>query len=170
MKVSYYILPVFILVIIIFSIIKKKNAYQSFVLGVSEGMKNSISIFPTMLAMYSAIELIAACGIIDDIFPNMTFPKEFFLQGLFRPFSSQASLSYMVKIYTKYGVDSNISYISSILQGAVDSSVYVMSLYFGACNIVKTKKSFLIGILINLFSFFVCLIIYILLEQNNCYL
>lgn len=162
--ISYFIIPGFLLLIFVFAAIKKVDAYKLFLDGVKDGLKTSLSILPTMLAMYISINLLVASGLIDDLLNFKCIKVEILSQTIFRPFSSQASMSLMLEVFDKYGVDSNAGKLSSIIQGSSDSSVYIMSLYFGAYNIKKTKKSYIMGIIINIFSYLMAIFVYYVIK------
>ncbi len=65
-----------------------------------------------------------------------------------------------IEIMKKYGVDSNIGFISAILQGGNDTTVYVMGLYFGVCGIKKTHHAYIVGIICDLICFILCLLLF----------
>lgn len=158
---SYIILSIFLIVFII-SLIKKNDTYSSFINGVKEGFKTSLKIVPSMFVMYIAINLFKESKIIEDIFKYSKISVDLISQGLFRPLSSSASLSFMIKIYSTYGADSKLGFISSLLQGSVDSSLYIISYYLGTCNIKKSFKCIFISQFVYIIIFTICLIIYLI--------
>ena len=48
-NISYYVILAFILIVLIYSIIKKNNAYESFIHGCKDSMKTGITILPYLL-------------------------------------------------------------------------------------------------------------------------
>ena len=48
-NISYYVIGVFILIVLIFGIVKHSNVYDSFVRGALEQMKEGINIFPFLI-------------------------------------------------------------------------------------------------------------------------
>ena len=69
----------------------------------------------------------------------------------------------MLQIFKEYGVDSNVSFVSSILQGGNDTTIYVMSLYFGVCGIKKTHHAYIVGIICDIICFILCVILFFIL-------
>lgn len=161
-SISYYIILVFILIVILYSTIKKNNTYDSFIKGCFENMKTGINILPYLLSMYMAVIVFKKSGILDDLFSLSNIPAPILLQGVFRPVSSHASLSMMISIINTYGVDSKEGIISSILQGGSDTTVYVMGLYFGYIGIKKTKHAYFVGLLCDFVCFIICLLLFFL--------
>ncbi len=165
MKFSVFILPCFILITLLGALFRKVKAYDSFLQGVRNGLRTCLEIFPTMFGMYIAINMLDRSGFLDEIFSIFGSFKEFITQAFFRPFSSQASLGLMLEVYKKSGPDSPIGLTASVLQGSSDSTIFVMSLYLGAYNIVKTKKAFIYGFFISFLSFLLSLMLYIFLYK-----
>ena len=72
----------------------------------------------------------------------------------------------MLSIFKQYGVDSDVSIVSSILQGGSDTTIYVMGLYFGSIGLKKTKHAYVVGIISDIFCFLLCLIVLFLFFNN----
>lgn len=159
---SYYILPIFLMMIFMFSLKNKSNAYDNFIEGCLEGMKTAFKLFPYILAMYFAIELLSVSHIFQDLLQNIVFiPLELLLQGIFRPLSGNASLVNMLTIYQQYGIDSKEGIISSILQGSTDTTLFIISLYFGSIGIKKTRHVLKTSLLTDFITFIICVLIYL---------
>lgn len=63
-----------------------------------------------------------------------------------RPISGNASLAVLSNIFSKYGTDSYYGFLASVIQGATDTTIYVLALYFASVKIKKTKYSLLVGL------------------------
>ncbi len=162
-SISYYIIIVFILTILVYGIFKKVNVYDCFIEGAKYQMKEGISIFPYLLCMLVAVNAFKACGILNDFIRFSKMPKELFIQGIFRPASSHASLSMMLQIFSEYGPDSKEGMAASILQGGSDTTVYVMGLYFGSIGIKKTRHAYTVGLISDAVCFLCCVVIFLYL-------
>lgn len=162
-NVSYYIILIFVFIVLIFSLFKKNNAYESFISGSKDAMKSGLVILPYLLVMYVAVNVFKASGFLNDLISTNMIPSELLIQGVFRPVSSHASLSMMVSIINTYGVDSKAGFISSVLQGGSDTTVYVMGLYFGYIGIKKTRHSYIVGVISDIICFILCIILFFLI-------
>ena len=160
LNISYYIIAIFVIIVFFNALIKKTNVYEAFINGAFDSLKVGISILPYLLSMYIAVNVFKASGILNDLFVVKNIPNELFIQGIFRPISSHASLSVMLSIFKEYGVDSTVSVISSILQGGSDTTIYVMGLYFGSIGIKKTRHAYFVGLICDLLCFIICIIIF----------
>lgn len=120
------------------------------------------TLFPTYLAMIFGLNIFINSGFLDYILnlinPIFNIPKEIFPLAIIRPISSSASLAYLNNIFNKYGPDSFIGLLGSVIQGSTDTTFYVLTLYFGSIGIKKIRYSLfcslfadLIGIISSLF-------------------
>lgn len=150
--VTDVVLPLFIFVILTVAIFKKIDAYSAFIRGVKEGFNLFNDVFGSMLSMMFAINLLRISGLLDFV---ASLFSRFFIQleptlwamMLFRPFSGTASLAIMIDIFKQFGVDSLSGIMASIIQGSTDTTLYVITLYFGCIGIKKIKNSLIIGLI-----------------------
>lgn len=149
-----YIIPVIVVIIIVYGIYKKVDIFDNFLIGVKEGIKLSISLFPTIFAMIIAINLLLNSGIIMDI--SRLFSKSnnisLFPLAILRSVSGSASLTYLNELFSKYGPDSFIGRLSSVMQGSTDTTIYIISLYFSSVGIKKINYSLIVGLLADFIS------------------
>lgn len=160
---SNYILPIIIFLIVLYGIIKKCNVYDSFINGSKEGINLSLNIFPSILAIIFSSRIFISSGLLEFILktikPIITFPIEVIPIIILRPISSNASLSIMIDIFNKFGVDSYLGILSSVLQGCTDTVFYIISLYFGVVNIKKIKNTLSLSLLVYLIGIITSIII-----------
>lgn len=150
---SIIILPLIVLIIVIYGYKKKINIYDSFLRGVLEGLKTSVSIFPNMIAMIFAVNLLMSSGFIEYIFSFLTpfldkynLSSDILSMAFFRPISGNASLAIMNNIFENFGPDSLMGRLASTLQGSTDTTFYVLALYFGSVGIKKTRYALGVGL------------------------
>ena len=65
----------------------------------------------------------------------------------------------MIDIFNEYGPDSKLGMASSVLQGATDTTFYVLTLYFGSVKVTNYRYSSFIGISSDI----LCLVLSILM-------
>ncbi|WP_281627915.1 spore maturation protein [Traorella massiliensis] len=150
--VTNLILPLFIFLILVVSLIKKIDSYSAFLKGVKEGFLLFNDVFGSMLSMMFAINLLRMSGLLDfiaNIFASSILKIEpsLWAMMLFRPFSGTASLAIMIDIFKYLGVDSFSGIMASIIQGSTDTTLYVITLYFGCVGVKKIKNSMAIGLI-----------------------
>ena len=154
---SIIILPLIVLVIVIYGYKKQVNIYDSFLKGVYEGLKTCVSIFPNIIAMIFAVNLLISSGFVEYIFSFLTpfldkynLSTDIFTMAFFRPVSGNASLAIMNNIFENSGPDSLMGRLASTLQGSTDTTFYVLALYFGSVGIKKTRYALGVGLFADL--------------------
>lgn len=157
-----YLIPIIVIIILIYGIYKKVNIYDEFIIGVEEGLKTSLKIFPTIFTMIIAINVLLKSNLINNItnflspiFNILKFPKELITLSILRPISGSSALVVCNDILKVQGPDSLIGRIASVIQGSTDTTIYIISLYFSSVGIKKIKYSLLVGLLSDL----ICIII-----------
>lgn len=162
MMSNYIILSLFSF-IIIYGFVKKVNIYDSFIEGAKGTVKTIISMFPTLIAFYISLSFLLSSGLIDFIEDNMNFEYGVVLvQSLVRPLSSSASMSIMLECISKYGSDHLITIISTMIHYVSDASIYIITFYFGMYKIKNMDYLLKYGLMINLFSYLVSIILVII--------
>ena len=116
-----------------------------------------LNLFPTFIAMILAINLFIDSGFLDfvlsflkPLFSLIKVPVEILPLAIVRPISGSASLAYLNNIFSVHGPDSFIGLLSSVLQGCTDTTLYVISLYFGSIGIKKIRYSLFAGLCADL--------------------
>lgn len=163
---SNLFIPVIVISIIIYGFIKKINIYDAFVEGAKEGFPMIKNMFPSLLAMILAVNIFKNSDIIDLIFSFLKplflilkLPFEILPIAIMRPLSGSFGLALLNNIYSIYGPDSFISILSSVIQGSSDTTIYIITLYFGTIGIKKIRYALWVGLLADLFMVIVSLII-----------
>ncbi len=162
---SSLIIPLIVLTIIIHGLIHKVSIFDSFITGVKDGLKITLELFPTILAMTISVGVLLKSNIIEGITSYLTpifsffhFPSALLPLAIMRPISGSSSLIIMNNILATYGTDSYIGRIASVIQGSTDTTIYIIGLYFGSIGIRKTKYALPVGLLADL----VCVIVAII--------
>jgi spore maturation protein B len=144
----------------------KVDIYSSFIEGAKEVFPMILSMFPCMLAMIFGVNIFMKSEIVPSLLKNITpilnkwnLPFEIITLGLLRPVSSSSTLAILNSILTKYGPDHFISNLASIIQGSTDTTLYILSLYFGSVGIKKIRYSLLAGLVADLFGFLAAILI-----------
>ena len=152
-QISNYIVPLFVLSIILYAFKRRVNVYESFLKGAKEGLITTFNIAPAVIAMVFAINLFLNSHFLEFVFSYFTpflnkigLPIQVLPMALVRPISGTASLAIMTNIFELYGPDSFVGRLASNLQGCTDTTIYVLALYFGSVKITKTKHALSAGL------------------------
>ena len=164
--ISNMLIPIIMLLIIMYAIKKKVPIYDSFINGAKEGLELGASILPNLIAMLFATNILLKSGIVDSlfillkpIFSILNIPIEVLPMALIRPISGNASFAIMIDLIRTHGVDSFIGRIAATMQGATDTTIYVIALYFGSIGIKKTRYALPVGLLTDFFAIVISIIL-----------
>lgn len=164
---SNFILPLMVLGIVGYGLFKKVDLYDSFVEGSKESFKMSYTIFPNLLAMVVSVNILVDSGILEAIInlliPALKVPIEVVSLMVMRPISGSATLALLNTIYTKYGVDSFYSLLSSTIQGCTDTTLYVIALYYGSIGIKNSRYALKVSLITDVVGISVSLLVCYLL-------
>ena len=93
------------------------------------------------------------------LFNLIKVPIEILPLAIVRPISGSASLAYLNTIFTTHGPDSFIGLLSSVMQGCTDTTMYIITLYFGSIGIKKIRYSMFAGLCADLIGIISSIII-----------
>ena len=149
---SFIIIPIMVLGIIFYGYYKKVDLYSSFIEGAKEGIESAISIFPYTVSMVFAVNIFLHSGFltyifsfVSDLFSN-AIPVSIIPMALLRPISGSASMVIMTDIFNSLGPDSFAGKLASVMQGSTDTTLYVITLYFGSVGITKIRYALKAGL------------------------
>lgn len=148
-----------VLFILIYGFTKNINIYGSFINGSKESFKMCIQIFPNLLAMILAIDILINSNILETVSKFINYPYEIISMCLMRPISGSSTLAILNNIYSKYGPDSFYGRLASVIQGSTDTTFYVLTLYFGSIGIKKIRYSIFAGLFADLIGIIASIII-----------
>lgn|SRR5574344_35450 len=137
------IIPIIVLIVIVYGLIKKINVYDVFIEGTKESFNLITSIFPSILGMMFAINIFLKSNILKTDIVSM---------AIMRSISGSSSLAILSNILKQYGPDSFIGLLGSTIQGSTETTFYVITLYFGFIGIKKIKYALWIGLLADLIA------------------
>lgn len=166
MNISSLIIPLMVLFIILYGIIKKVNIYDEFLVGSTESFGMILKIFPCLLAMILGINIFLKCGILDllsnllePIFSYIKIPIQVLPMMIMRPISGTSTLAILNNLLIDFGPDSIIGTLGSIVQGSTDTTFYVITLYFGSVGIKKIRYALYAGLFADLIGITASIII-----------
>lgn len=127
----------------------KINVYDAFIEGAKEGFGTAITIIPYLVAILVGIGVFRACGAMDMLTQGMRFTvgaiglNTDFVEAvptmLMKPLSGSGARGLMVDAMQQYGADSFIGRLCCTVQGASDTTFYVVALYYGSVKIKNTR-------------------------------
>ncbi len=151
--ISNYIMPLIVLFVLFYAILKKVDIYDTFIDGAKESFEIVLKIFPSLLAMVLAVNIFIKSNIIANLFGFINFiPSEILPMILTRPISGTSSLAVLTNIYKTFSPDGYIGTLASFIQGGTDTTFYVITLYFGSIGIKKIKYALWAGLFADILA------------------
>ena len=136
---------------------KRINVYEAFVEGAKEGFKTAVTIIPYLVAILVAIAVFRTSGAMDYIISGITtgvkalgIDADFvgaLPTALMKPLSGSGARGMMVDAMSTYGADSFVGRVASTIQGATDTTFYILAVYFGSVGIRNTRYAAGYGLL-----------------------
>ncbi|MBR5313894.1 MAG: spore maturation protein [Clostridia bacterium] len=161
MQISMLVVPVCIVMLGLCLLLSKKDMFDEFTKGATAGMKTSVRLLPTLVALLCAISMFNASGvaeyitnILSPICERIGLPSEALPFVVVRPLSGGASTALIADVFQKYGADSFVGRCVSLIAGSSDTLLYVISVYFGAVGVKKTGKTLPIALVTMFFCVF----------------
>jgi spore maturation protein SpmB len=161
MKVYSNLLAAIILfgIIVLFitvGLFKGQNVYENFIEGAKDGFKVAIKIVPYLVAILVSIAVFRASGAMDYLvnglgkFFGLFFKNTEFVKALptafMKPLSGSGARAMMLEAMQRYGPDSFVGRLVSIIQGSTDTTFYILAVYFGSVGIKNSRYAVLAGL------------------------
>ena len=154
------ILFTIIVTFILMAVVKKVNVYETFIEGAKDGFQIAVKIIPYLIAILVGIGVFRASGAMDILIRgiewsvaslglNTDFVKAL-PTALMKPLSGSGARGLMVDAMKMYGADSFVGHVASTIQGATDTTFYVIAVYFGSVGIRKTRYAVVCGLIADI--------------------
>lgn len=156
---NFFLLSI-IVSFILLAVWRRVNVYDAFIEGAKEGFNVAINIIPFLVAILVAIGVFRASGAMDflidgikQVVASLGLDTRF-VGGLpvafMKPLSGSGARGLMIDAMTTYGADSFIGRLSCTLQGATDTTFYIVAVYFGSVGIKNTRHAIGCGLIADL--------------------
>lgn len=152
-----YIMPLIILFIVAFGLVKKGEVYQPFVTGASDGLKTLAQIIPSIVGILVAVEMLKSSGAVEMIAYALSpllkligMPADIIPLAFLRPFSGSGSVSIVSEIIKTHGPDSYAGRIASVMMGSTETTFYTVALYYGVAKVKNIRHTLHAALLADL--------------------
>ena len=156
-SISLWVIPILISLILVFAVWNRVPVFETFVEGAKEGFNTAIHIMPYLVGMMVAITIFRESGALElitnflkPIFIFFHFPADIFPLAMLRPITGTGALAVTSDLIATHGPDSFIGRLASTMQGSTDTTLYIITVYFGAVGIKKVGYSIKVGLFADL--------------------
>ena len=146
MRFSDLIVPCVFALILLAGLFSRRDVFSDFCEGAADGLENTLRLLPTLVGLMTCIGMLRASGALEllsaavgPLTERIGIPAEILPLALLRPFSGSGSLSLCQQLITRYGPDSRLGRIASVLQGSSETTFYTISLYYGSISVTRTR-------------------------------
>lgn len=146
-----------IIAFIILGLRKRINIYETFIEGAKDGFNIAVRIIPFLVAILVAIGVFRASGAMNYLIEGIRQLVAFlgidtgFVDALptalMKPLSGAGARGMMVDAMTTHGADSFVGRLASTMQGATDTTFYIIAIYFGSVGIKNTRYAISCGLI-----------------------
>lgn len=148
------IIPIMILVIILVALKEKKDVFKLFIEGALDGLKTVYNIFPYILAITISVGLLKSSGALEliilpikPLLLKLNIPENIIPLCIMRPLSGGASMSVVMEIFKSSGPDSISGKMASVIMGATETTLYTVTILFGAVKLKKIRGVLIAGLI-----------------------
>lgn len=148
---------------------KKISVFEVFIEGAKEGFSTAVRIIPYLVAILCMIALFRTSGGFDFIMNGITMlfeysglPTDFVPAlpvALMKPLSGSGARGMMLELLSnpQFGPDSFAGRLSCIFQGSVDTTLYIVAVYFGSVGVKNSRYAVGCGLIADLVSVIVAI-------------
>ena len=160
MAVSDYVVPVLLAGAALYALARRKDVYAALTDGAAEGLKTVWRIFPSLVALLTAVYMFRASGALDSLTawcaPALGWlgvPPETAGIMLVRPISGSAALAVAGEVMAAHGPDSTVGRTAAVMLGCSETTFYTVAVYFGAARIRRTRHTIPAALVADLTGF-----------------
>ncbi len=164
--ISTWIIPCFLLIVLLLATYQRLPTYELFVEGGKEGVQMAFSLLPFLVGMIVSISILRSSGAIDafigfisPVLAWIGFPADILPLALIRPISGTASLAVTSEMIMTHGPDSFLGRLASTMQGSTDTTLYILTIYFGSVQIKRMKYALKVGLLTDIIGIITSVIV-----------
>ncbi len=152
-QASLWIVPLLLVAIPVYGLARGVDVYQAFVDGAAEAWPITRQLLPYMVAMFTAIGLFRTSGAmlafahaVAPVVARVGVPVEVVPLALVRPLSGNASLALVIELMKEHGADSMAARIGATMNGAADTTFYIVAVYFAHVGVRRSRWSLPVGL------------------------
>ena len=114
-----------------YALFRGTDVFSALTDGALQGLRTVGRIAPVLVCLLPAVGALSFLGIPAETVPLM----------LLRPMSGSGALAVAGDIFTACGADSPAGRTAAVMLGSTETTFYVLSVYFGAAGVRKTRHA-----------------------------
>lgn len=156
-EIGNWVLPCLLVVILSHGLVHKVSVFEVFLQGASAGLQTAVGLLPTLVGLITAVTMVKTSGALELLSNLLTplagvlgLPEGVIPLLLIHPISGSGGTAVLTDILSTHGADSTVGRIASVMCGSAETTLYSVTVYYGACGITKTRHTLICGLLAHL--------------------
>ena len=143
---SNLVVPALLCLVFLVTVLRRVDLLSAFAKGVEDGLRVVREMFPSLLLLTLTVGALSSSGAVQLLCRALQapakvlgIPEEVLPLALLRPLSGSGALVAFQQILSKYGPDSFVGRVASVLMGSTETTFYTIALYCSAANIKNSR-------------------------------
>lgn len=156
-ELGNYALPMMIFLIIGYGLCQKTPVFDVFLSGAKEGLGTMLNLVPTLVGLITAVIMFQASGVMDwltvltkPLASGVGLPAEVIPLMLIHPVSGGGATAVLSDLFQRFGPDSTVGRIASVMCGSDETTLYAVTVYYGSVGIQSTRHTLPVALLADL--------------------
>ena len=161
-KITSFIQPVIVALIVIFGLFKGVKVFDCFLNGAKKGLHSAVNLLPALMALVMGVTMLRQSGALSVITKMLEpvahitgIPVDVLPLAVLSPISGSGSLTMYEQILKNLGPDSFEGRVASIIMGSTETTFYAVTVYYGSVGIKKSGCTVPAALLADITSFVV---------------
>lgn len=149
--------------LVLWGVWRRVSVFDEFLAGASRGFEMAVQLIPYLVGMLVAVGLLRSSGVFTLLQQALTHLAamagwearwiDAIPHALMKPFSGGAARAMMLDTFTTHGPDSFRGHLASVVQGAHDTTFYVLALCAGVAKLTHLGAAVTGALLANAAAF-----------------
>lgn len=164
-KIGDYIIPILILVIVMFGLIRRVPIFDTFVKGAKDGLTATYSISASLIGLVTAVVMLKSSGALDMIINFLSplanlikIPEQLIPLMLLKPVSGSGSTALLTQILSDNGVNSFCGRAAAVIAGSTETTFYAITVYYGSVGVKNIRHTLAAALLADIASMMTAII------------
>ena len=142
-------LPALLIVLCaVYAALQGVDVFAGLLRGARQGLRIWLKILPSLVCLLPAVAMLRAAGAMDaftsllePLLERLRIPADCAPLMLLRPVSGSAALAAGGELLERFGADSLTGRTAAVMLGSTETTFYVLSVYFGAAGVKKSRHA-----------------------------
>ncbi len=161
MDLSALVIPLLLAGTALYGLWRKVDIYHALAVGAENGLTVLVRILPTLVCLLTAVSMLRASGALEwltalcaPLLNVLGLPPETMPLMLIRPVSGSGALAVGSELIDRFGPDSYLGRVVSVMLGSSETTFYTVAVYFGAAGIRRIRHTIPAALTADFMGFF----------------